>query len=306
EGIRINSGHQLMEGVLKTEYDDEWEGVMQGLNIEFPEEGQTGAEAEAPAVTGSTAAVTDSETGTATEAGEGDGYMAYEDDPDELFGPLPEEEETTAGPQTSPPGANENEVANNAPGSEGTGNIDTPLQVQDNQLPEGQILASTAPGDEKLIDDIGIVYNRNDTVSIDCSSNGFKTMMLIRDTSGPSVSDVVWELTNMNNTLVDKVVTPPGNVLYKLEYSRLRSLGMSPGDIYELKSDLGSGHVIVFIECVPPDEQEQDDAPEFTPIVIEYQGVNYRQEEIIKIDCKKGAHIFELLGHDPSGEEFIN
>src|SRR5690606_33501753 len=110
QGIRINSGHQLMEGVLKTEYDDEWEGVMQGLNIEFPEEGQ----AEAPAVAGSTAAVTDSETGTATEAGEGDGYMAYEDDPDELFGPLPEEEETTAGPQTSPPGANE--VANSVPG----------------------------------------------------------------------------------------------------------------------------------------------------------------------------------------------
>src|SRR5690606_15488599 len=104
QGIRINSNHQLMEGVLKTEYDDEWEGVMQGLNIEFPEEGQTGAEAEAQAVTGSTAAVTESKKSTATEGREGDGYMGYEKGPNELFGPLPEEEETTAGPQTSPPG----------------------------------------------------------------------------------------------------------------------------------------------------------------------------------------------------------
>src|SRR5690606_20378815 len=95
EGIRINSNYQLTEGVLKTEYDEDWEGVMQGLNIVYPEEEQT--EAEAPAVANGTATVTDSETGTATGAGEEGEPMAYEEDPYELFDPLPEEVENTGG-----------------------------------------------------------------------------------------------------------------------------------------------------------------------------------------------------------------
>ena len=307
EGIRINSNHQLMEGVLKTEYDEEWEGVMQGLNVEFPEEEQAETEAEAQAVVNSTATVTGSETGTTTEAGEEDEPMAYEEDPYELFEDITEEEtteETTAETQAGTSGAND--AANSATSGQETGNIDTPLQVQDNQLPDDQILASTAPGDEKLIDDSGKIYNRDDVISIDCNLDGFKTMMLIRDTSGSSVSDVVWELTNMNNTLVDKVVTPPGNVLYKLEYSRLRSWGMSPGDIYELKADFGSGNIIVFIECVPPDEKEQDDAPVLDPMVIEYQGGHYQQEEIISIDCNRDFHVFELLNHEQYGVGWIN
>src|SRR5690606_21516054 len=130
EGIRINSDHQLMEGVLKTEYDEEWEGVMQGLNIEFPEEEQT--EPEASAVANSTATVTGSETGTTTEAGEVDESMAYEEDPYELFEDITEEEtteETTAETQAGTSGAND--AANSATSGQGTGNINTPLEVQD-------------------------------------------------------------------------------------------------------------------------------------------------------------------------------
>src|SRR5690606_33575458 len=110
ERISINSNYQLTEGVLKTEYDEDWEGVLQGLNIELLEEEQ--AEAEAPAVDNSTETATESETGTTTEVGEVDEFMAYEEDHYELFEPLPEEEETTAETQTGPSGANE--TANSA------------------------------------------------------------------------------------------------------------------------------------------------------------------------------------------------
>src|SRR5690606_23219672 len=78
ERISINSNYQLTEGVLKTEYDEDWEGVMQGLNIEFPEEEQ--AEAESPAVVNNTATATESETSIETVSEEVDESMAYEED----------------------------------------------------------------------------------------------------------------------------------------------------------------------------------------------------------------------------------
>src|SRR5690606_9766536 len=109
-----------------------------------------------------------------TGSEEVDDAMAYEEDPYELFEPLPEEEiteETTAETQTGPLGAND--AANSVVPGPGTGNIDTPLEVQDNQLPDDQILASTAPGDEKLIDESGKIYSRDDVVYIDCRNEDF-------------------------------------------------------------------------------------------------------------------------------------
>ena len=300
EGIRINSNHQLMEGVLKTEYDEEWEGVMQGLNVEFPEEEQAETEAEAQAVVNSTATVTGSETGTTTEAGEEDEPMAYEEDPYELFEDITEEEtteETTAETQAGTSGAND--AANSATSGQGTGNINTPLEVQDNQLPDDQILASTAPGDEKLIDESGKIYKRDDVIYVDCSKEGYKEIRLIKGDYGASPLEVVWDISYTNYPYRNSF-SEGGLEFFKLGYGQMRTwteddVRWNKKGIIRLNADYGSGHITVLVECVPPD-----------PIIIKYQGVNYYQEETINLDCRKGEHVFELLGHDPAGEEFIN
>src|SRR5690606_30168859 len=145
---------------------------------------------------------------------------------------------------------NENEVANNAPGSEGTGNIDTPLQVQDNQLPEGQILASTAPGDEKLIDESDIVYNRDDIIHVDCISEVYKTFKLIKGDYGLPLLEVLWKLSyTIDNS---DTFSKRGVEVYELNYDWLYSLSQKPGSLYKLKADFGSGHISVFIKCIPP------------------------------------------------------
>src|SRR5690606_13221399 len=245
----------------------------------------------------STATATESETDTTTEAGEGDEAMAYEEDPYELFEPLPEEEETTAETQTGPSGAND--AANSVVPGPGTGNIDTPLEVQDNQLPDDQILASTAPGNEKLIDESGKSYNRDDVIYVDCSKEGYKEIRLIKGDDGLAALEGVWKK-SYTNYPYRYSFWDEGLEFFKFKHDEIKSwagedVRWNKKGIIRLNADYGSGHITVFVECLPPD-----------PIIIKYQGVDYYQEETINLDCRKGEHVFELLGHDPAGEEFIN
>src|SRR5690606_194955 len=219
--------------------------------------------------------------------------MAYEEDPYELCEPLPEDEETTAQTQTGPSGAND--AANSVVPGPGTGNIDTPLEVQDNQLPDDQILESTAPGDEMFIDESGKIYKEGDVIYVDCISEVYKAMRLIKGDYGSSLSDVVWKLFYIYDG-GNEMFSKRGVEVYELDYGWLNFIGYESGGIYKLTADFGSGHISVFIECMPPTVE---------PMVIRYQGVDYQEEETISLDCKQWEHIFELLNHDPFNEEFI-
>src|SRR5690606_7342155 len=133
-------------------------------------------------------------------------------------------------------------------------------------------------------------------IHVDCISEVYKTFKLIKGDYGLPLLEVLWKLSyTIDNS---DTFSKRGVEVYELNYDWLYSLSQKPGSLYKLKADFGSGHISVFIKCIPPTVE---------PIaIIKYEGVYYQQEEIISINCKKWEHLFELLDHDPFGEEFIN
>src|SRR5690606_28909552 len=200
--------------------DEDWEGVMQGLNIEFPEEEQ--AEAESPAVVNSTATATESETSIETVSEEVDESMAYEEDPyelfenDEILGLTEQTEQTEQNSENSGnPSINSSQTENGL-----NGTTSSASESQQNQLEDVDILTNNITGDEKLIDtETGSLYGDGDVISINCGSEGFKSFML---TNYPSGVEVEWDLTDLKGTRIDNITTKSYSAIYALPYSKLK------------------------------------------------------------------------------------